>query len=240
MKRTSCRDALRWGMPIAIAALLCLQLSAVRAEEKTEAKDKPAAKKLFDGKTLKGWKSAEFGGEGKVEVNDGAIVMNEGNMMTGVVYAGKDFPKMDYEVTFEGKRVKGGDFFCTTTFPVGDAHCSLVTGGWGGTVVGLSSVDHYDASENETAGFKEFEQNQWYKFRIRVIEDRIETWIDGKRFVNLKTKDRKIGLRFECEPCRPFGFATWCTTGAVRNVEVRQLTAADKKAIAETHDADMD
>ena len=30
---------------------------------------------LFDGKTLKGWKIPEFGGEGKVHVEDGAIVL---------------------------------------------------------------------------------------------------------------------------------------------------------------------
>ena len=28
----------------------------------------------------------------------------------------------------------GSDFFCTTTFPVGDAFCSFVVGGWSGTV----------------------------------------------------------------------------------------------------------
>ena len=52
---------------------------------------------------------------------------------------------MDYEVTLEGKRVAGDDFFCTTTFPVGESFCSFVVGGWHGTVVGLSSIDGMDA-----------------------------------------------------------------------------------------------
>src|SRR5688500_1340062 len=95
-------------------------------------------KSLFDGRTLTGWKVTNFGGEGEVHVEKGAIVMEQGSNMTGVTYAGKDFPKMDYEASLEGKRVKGNDFFCTTTFPVGDTHCSFVVGGWGGTVVGLS------------------------------------------------------------------------------------------------------
>src|ERR1700704_1501583 len=77
-------------------------------------KDKAPWRSLFDGKSLAGWKSAEFGGEGEVLVENGAIVMERGNDMTGIVFAGKDFPKMDYEVTLEGKKLKGNDFFCTT------------------------------------------------------------------------------------------------------------------------------
>jgi hypothetical protein len=43
---------------------------------------------LFDGSTLKGWKSTEFGGEGTVEVKDGAILLGVGNDLTGVNYEG--------------------------------------------------------------------------------------------------------------------------------------------------------
>src|SRR5262245_4984223 len=78
-----------------------------------DAKNAPAWKSLFDGKSLKGWKEAKFGGEGEVAVENGAIVMEQGNDMTGVTYDKADFPKMDYEVTLEGKRLKGSDFFCT-------------------------------------------------------------------------------------------------------------------------------
>jgi hypothetical protein len=196
--------------------------------------DEPKAKKddwkpLFDGKSLAGWTAADYTGGAKVHVQDGAIVMDRGVPMTGVTYTRGDFPKTDYEVGFEGKRVDGGDFFCTTTFPVGDTFCSLVVGGWGGMVVGLSSVDHQDASENETTGSKEFEKDKWYKVRIRVTKDRIQAWIDADRVVDLDTTDKKITIRSECEKCKPFGFVTWKTTGAVRAVRVRPLTDAEKK-----------
>ena len=46
--------------------------------------------------------------------------------------------------------MKGGDFFATLTFPVDDSFCTFVTGGWGGDIVGLSSIDGWDASDNET------------------------------------------------------------------------------------------
>jgi Domain of Unknown Function (DUF1080) len=192
--------------------------------------DKDGWKKLFDGRSLAGWKVADFFGTGKVEVKDGAIVMAAGNSMTGITYAGKDFPRTDYEVTFEGKKVAGGDFFCTATFPVGEDYCSFVVGGWGGTVVGLSSIDSEDASSNETTKSMEFQRDRWYRVRIRVGKDKIQTWIDDDKMVDIDTADRRISIRIECRPNMPFGFATWETAGAVRDVRVRALTDAEKKA----------
>jgi 3-keto-disaccharide hydrolase len=197
----------------------------VRGQPAKDAKADKGWKALFDGKTLKGWKSTEFGGEAEVTVEGGAVVMERGNDMTGITYAGKDFPKMDYEVALEGKKLKGNDFFCTTTFPVGDKFCSLVVGGWGGGVVGLSSIDARDASENETTSFQEFKADRWYQVRIRVTKDRIQAWIDKEKVVDVSTKGKKLSIRAECEPCKPFGIATWRTTGAVRDIRVRMLTA---------------
>ena len=140
---------------------------------------------------------------------------------------------MDYEFVLEGKKIDGDDFFCTTTFPVGDSFCSFVVGGWSGRVVGLSSIDSEDASANETRTNKEFKGDHWYKVRIRVSQKRIEAWIDGEKLVDLDTTDRKISIRVECNACKPFGIATYQTTGAVRNIRVRPLSDADKKEIAE-------
>jgi len=191
-------------------------------------KDKTAWKPLFDGKSMAGWKEAKFGGEGDVSIDGGAIVMEQGNDMTGITYARDDFPKTNYEVSLEGKRLRGNDFFCTTTFPVGTAHCSLVIGGWGGTVVGLSSIDAKDASENETATNGNFKKDQWYRVKIRVSKDRIAAWIDDKQVVDLETKDRAISIRPECDLCKPFGIATWRTVGAVRDICVRALSKDEK------------
>lgn len=213
------------------------------AKVDTEAAAGPKWQNLFDGKTLKGWKAPQFGGEGEVAVKDGAIVLGRGDSMTGVAYTGK-VPTVDYELTFEGKRVDGVDFFATTTFPVGKSHCSFVVGGWGGPVVGLSSVDFYDASDNETTRIKDFKLNHWYRIRIRVTEQKIECWIDKEKMVDLRymhwetedgkkvKKERKISIRFECDLCRPLGISSWCTTGAVRDIRIRSLTPDEVKAVA--------
>jgi hypothetical protein len=210
--------------------LLVLSLCLAIAEAARTDDAKPAGKALFDGKSLTGWKATNFGGEGDVEVKDGTIVMEQGADMTGITFAGADLPKMDYELTLEGKRLKGNDFFCTTTFPVGDSHCSLVVGGWAGSVVGLSSIDGKDASENATKKLLGFKLGQWYRIRIRVTQDRIAAWIDDKPVVDAIIKGKKISIRAECELCKPLGIATWRTTGAVRDIRVRSLTDDEKKA----------
>ncbi|MDY0165459.1 MAG: DUF1080 domain-containing protein [Thermoguttaceae bacterium] len=178
---------------------------------------------LFDGQSLKGWKATKFGGEGEVEVRDGMIVMDIGGDMTGITYDGEP-PRTNYELRLEGRRLAGHDFFCTTTFPVGEEHCSLVVGGWGGTVVGLSNVDFYDASDNLTTNFKEFKNDTWYAIRIRVSDHKITAWIDDDKVVEQPRKGHKFDVRMEVDLSRPLGFSTWQTSGAVRNIRVRKLT----------------
>jgi hypothetical protein len=190
---------------------------------------KPEWKTLFDGKSLEGWKKSYDRGGGKVEVKDGAILLGTGEKMTGVTYTKGDFPKTDYEVTLEGKRVEGRDFFATTTFPVGDSFCSLVVGGWGGHVTGISSINGADASENETTGSIDYKSGEWYKVRIRVTAKKLECWVGDEKAVDVDLKGKKISTRIECEECQPFGICTYDTTGAVRNIKVRKLTDAEKK-----------
>ncbi|NQU22720.1 MAG: DUF1080 domain-containing protein [Candidatus Nealsonbacteria bacterium] len=189
---------------------------------KTAVDDTYAWKDLFDGKTLDGWKVPEFGGEGEVSVKDGAIVMEMGSAMTGVTYTG-ELPTDNYEFAWEGARLDGIDFFAAATFPVGKEHCSFVTGGWGGMVVGLSCVNYYDASDNETTKFFDFKDKRWYKFRVRVTPAKIEVWIDDEQFVDVTREGKTIGIRDEADLCRPLGIGAWCTTGGVRAIRIRKL-----------------
>jgi len=186
---------------------------------------------LFDGKALGKWESIKFGGEGEVAVKDGMIVMPMGASMTGVAYKG-ELPRTNYELELEGQRLDGIDFFATTTFPVGKDYCSFVTGGWGGTVIGLSCIDFYDAADNSTSAFFDFKDKTWYRFRIRVTDAKIEAWVNDERVVNQLRKGHKIGIRDECDLCKPLGIATWDTSGAVRNMRVRDLTPDEVKAAA--------
>ena len=172
-----------------------------------------------------------------MKVEDGAIVMELGQDMTGITWAGKEPPpKTNYEIALEAARLDGSDFFCGLTFPVDDSHCSFIVGGWGGGVVGLSSINGFDASENDTTKYMEFKTGQWYKIRVRVTPERIQTWIDDKEVVDQDIKDRKVGIRGEVELSKPLGVSTWNTKGGVRNIRLRKLDQAsepaEKKAVA--------
>ena len=185
-------------------------------------------RKLFDGKTLNGWQATNFGGEGDVTVEDGKLVLGFGSFMTGVTYAGKDkLPLSDYEVVLEAQRVDGTDFFCGLTVPYHDSHFSLIVGGWGGGVVGISSIDGYDASENETTNYIPFKKGTWYCIRLRVTDEQIEAWIDDKQIVSCKTKGRKLTTRVEVDLSKPFGIAAYDTRAALRNIRLRTWSDSD-------------
>ena len=180
---------------------------------------------LFDGKSLAGWRETEFTKRGRVRVENGAMILGAGNPLTGVTWAGS-FPKTGYEVRFEAARLEGSDFFASLTFPVGDSHCTWVTGGWGGDIVGLSSLDGWDASDNETRSYYEFEKERWYKFRLQVTAERISAWIDEESVVKVEIAGRRVELRAgEINLCAPLGFASYATTGGLRRIEHRLLRA---------------
>ena len=180
-------------------------------------------KPLFDGKTLSNWKPTEFGGEGAVRVRSGTIVLDRGSNMTGITWTGGPLPKTNYEISLEAMRLSGSDFFCGLTFPVGDSHCSFIVGGWGGGVVGLSSIDGRDASENETTQVMDFTDNRWYRVLVRVTPARIQSWIDNEEMVDVAIGGRRIGIRWEVELSRPLGVATWLTSAALRDIKLREI-----------------
>jgi len=192
--------------------------------------DPPAEKdgdlSLFDGKTLEGWKKTDFGGEGDVEVQDGVLVLNEGADITGV-HTERKLPRINYEVEFDAQRIDGTDFFVGLTFPVKEKYCSLIMGGWGGGVCGLSSIDGYDASENPTTSYQEFKKGQWYHVRLRVTPDKIEAWLDKQKVVDQTITKRDLSIRFEVEPSRPFGFASYQTIAGLKNIKLRKVDKPD-------------
>jgi hypothetical protein len=96
-------------------------------------------------------------------------------------------------------------------------------GGWGGGLVGLSSLDGQDASENETTTHHRFEKKKWYTIRLKVTDKSVEAWIDQEKVVNIQTEDRTFSVRIETERSRPLGISTYNTTAAIRNMKVRKV-----------------
>jgi hypothetical protein len=176
-----------------------------------------------DWRPVTGWQETKFTGHGVARIEKGTIFLDPGAPMTGVTRAAA-FPKIDYEIRYEAARLKGGDFFASLTFPVGDSHCTWVTGGWGGDIVGLSNIDGWDASDNETRSYFTFETGRWYAFRIQVTGTNIRVWIDEQSVVNVPIAGRKVDLRRgEMNLSTPLGFASYNTAGGIRKIEYRPL-----------------
>jgi hypothetical protein len=205
-----------------VAAIFWLAAAAARGQDTAQSKT-GEWQSLFDGKSLQGWRETPFTGHGQVRVEDGVLVLGSGKPMTGVTWTGS-FPRSNYEVRFEAARLDGGDFFASVTFPVQDSYCTWVNGGWGGDIVGLSSLDGWDASDNETRSYFNFENGRWYAFRLQVTDGRIMAWIDDRPVISVETEGRSIGLRYgEIKLSAPFGFASYTSTGGLRKLEYRLL-----------------
>ena len=190
----------------------------------------PVWKNLFDGKSLAGWAQSGFEGESEVKVVNpfkngrSAIIIEQGTTLSGITWTrGAVLPRVNYEIALEAMKLEGTDFFCGLTFPVGESACTLIVGGWGGMVVGLSSIDHADASENETTQGMEFDLNRWYRIRVRVTDKKIEAWIDDDLKFEVETQGRNIDLRpGDIQKSLPLGISTYMTRAAVRDIRLRR------------------
>jgi hypothetical protein len=193
--------------------------SALAAEPEAKAEQK-----LSNRTALEKWQvvdRSDFARHGKVQLESDRIVLAAGKPATGIRWTG-EVPRLDYEITLEAMRVEGSDFFCGLTFPVGEGQCTLILGGWGGSVVGLSNINGASAAENESSCAVDFKNGQWYKIRLWVTGSEIHVWIDEKEVIHVPTRGRQFSIWWEQEPVSPLGVATWHTTGALRAISLRK------------------
>jgi hypothetical protein len=177
---------------------------------------------LFDGKSLGNWQETPFAGRGQVRIENGNIVLGSG-AMTGIRWTGP-FPKSNYEIRVEAERLEGHDFFAGITFPVQKSFCTWINGGWGGRLVGLSSLDGNDASENETMRLRDFVKGQWYAFLLRVTDESMQAWIDNELVIDVLLDGRKVSLRpGQIGLSTPLGISSYSTTGALHKLEYRLI-----------------
>jgi len=171
------------------------------------------------------WTAIEGAADLGWDDESGVMRIGIGTELNGLRWTGP-MPVTPYAVELEARRMSGSDFFCGLTFPVriGSESVSLIVGGWGGNLVGISSIDGMDASENSTASQQEFESQKWYRIRVEVRDEHLQAWIDDKQVVDAHTEEQKLSLRSgPIEECAPFGLATWLTQAELRGVRWRKL-----------------
>lgn len=191
------------------------------------AADTPKEFVLFDGKSLDDWQKVDTGGSGEISLQDDQMVIGTGESLSGVIYKKADkLPTTNYEITLEAQRIDGSDFFCGLTFPVGNLKTcvTLICGGWGGAVTGISSIDNADASENATGHYRKWADKTWYKIKVRVTPENITVWSDNDKIIDADIKGKKIGLRpGPIEEYAPLSLTTYQTTGAIKNIKITPL-----------------
>ena len=180
---------------------------------------------LFDGKSLENWSVTDYAGHGEVKLDgNGSVSLEFGIALTGIHWTGAPLPRLNYEIQWEALKEMGTDFFGSLTFPYKQNHATLILGGWGGALVGISCIDGFDASENESSTAHFFKPNQWYKCRLRVTDTHFKFWVNGEKLIDCDIDGREISMRSgEIELSTPVGFSTYDTTGLIRKVVLSRL-----------------
>lgn len=182
---------------------------------------------LFNGKSLDDWESVDVGGSGIVEMEGGVMIINQGENVSGAIYKkAATLPTTNYEITLEAKRLQGVDFFVGLTFPVGDLKtcATLICGGWGGSVTGISCIDNMDASDNNTSSYQRYKDDEWYAIKLRVTPDNLSAWLGEKQIIDEDIKDKKLSVRpGPIESYLPLSLTTFNTTSAIRNIKLTPI-----------------
>ena len=219
--------AVLFAVLTAAAVFLPPQVSAQSAPNEGKLSMKPGEDgwiSLFNGKDLAGWKVPNFGGEADVTVEDGIMTIGMGAMVSGIAL-NQDFPfKSNFEIEVTAMRTMGSDFYAAITCPVGaDGFVTFINGGWGGSVFGFSSINGFDASENETMELLSTKANQWYTFRVKVYDDRIEGWMDDKLVTKAMREGNTFTTRFEVDYSKPVGVTNYCCETKIKSIRCREI-----------------
>ncbi|MDD2459953.1 MAG: DUF1080 domain-containing protein [Kiritimatiellia bacterium] len=187
---------------------------------------------LFNGRDLTGWKTADLFEGGTVDVlPDGTVECGFGNPMTGIAYTNTP-PRMNYELSLQAVRVQGSDFFVALTLPIETNYCTLIIGGWGGGLCGISSVDYLDASENQWSENITLENERWYTLRVRVTPGVLQVFLDEKLYTaRVEGPPSRFSLRSgsDIDKTGPLGLATYRTKARWRNFTLTPITELGPK-----------
>ncbi len=173
---------------------------------------------LFEGD----WHTTPFGGQGVQSYAEGTLILEPGEPLTGITWS-SPLPPRNYEIELLAARLAGSDFFLGLTFPVEEEFLTLILGGWGGALCGLSCLDGEDAAHNETKFFMGFEEGRDYRVRLKVDAGEVRVWIEGERVIDVETRGRELSLRPEVEASAPLGVATFQTRGRIQGLRWREL-----------------
>src|SRR5436190_360789 len=81
-----------------------------------------------------------------------------------------------------------------------------------------------DASENQSTGFKKYEEGRWYRVHIKVTDKKLEAWVDEELMADVELEGLKIEMRTgEIEASQPLGIASYRTKSALKDIRWRPV-----------------
>lgn len=168
--------------------LVILSLTIVLSSNKVHAQKQ----QLFNGKDLSGW--TNYGTE-KWYVEDGLLISESGpDAQYG--YLGTEKTFKNFELTVEFKQEADGN---SGVFFRSSIEGTKITG-WQAEVAppGSNTGGIYESYgrgwliQPEPEKDKALKYGDWNKMKIRVVNDKVTTWLNGKQMVTLT--DEKIGM----------------------------------------------
>ncbi len=226
--RRRCQFVLRIGagIALALASLGCRSVPGAPPEAVQDARPRaahdaePEAAHDAGPPIPPGFVATDFGAEDTVTIAPDAVSLEPGAPLSGVTYTGA-LPTPPYTLAVEFTKRYGSDFPLAITFPVAGSHLSLVLGGWGGTVCGLSSLDGLDAARNATRFVRAFPVGVRTRVELDVEAERVAVRLDGVPVLDVPLAGRAVGVRAELEPCKPLGLAAFATATTIHSFRVR-------------------
>src|SRR5262249_1435574 len=68
-----------------------------------------------------------------------------------------------------------------------------------------------------------FDDNKWYTVRVRVTPTKLEAWLDQEKIVDVATAGKKFSLRGDIEDSKPLGIASFQTTAAIKDIQLKKV-----------------
>jgi hypothetical protein len=208
---------------VPLLLLIATVSSACQFAERVAVHEEVAWQELALQEGPEGWESVIFGGEGEVEFDGESIRMGFGSPLTAVAWQGAAELPDEYEIEVVAARLDGSDFFCALNLPIGEQRASVVLGGWGGALCGLSCVNGEDASMNATRSFRGFDRGQSYRLRVRVDAIQVQAWVDDELLFAQTRDGVEFSLRTEVSPAGRLALSCFQTSARIDAVRWRRL-----------------
>lgn len=161
---------------------------------------------------------------GEVEIDGRQIVLNTGDPLTGVSWFGP-MPTKDFEITVEAK-IDDAELI-SVAFPVGTERAAIQLDA-DNRKAGLYHIDGTGLHDDPMAAIFDGSVAGWHQLRIRVTEQRVQTWLNGQSIADQERTGSSFGAPEGFSPMHPLSMVASNGSASLRNIRIRTLEPEDE------------